>query len=110
MRLYEIMQHDLLMKFQKQVLFLVRKIPCGKVATYSQLAKLAGQPTHWRQVGRLMNQNKDPRIVCYRVIRSNGQVGGYNQGVRQKIRRLQKEAVLVKNGKIDLRKYLWQKS
>lgn len=89
--------------FKRQILSLVAKIPSGQIATYGQLASLAGQPTYWRQVGWLLSQNKNPQIPCHRVIRSNGRVGGYNRGTVEKMRRLRKEGVMVKNVRVDLK-------
>jgi deoxyribonuclease V len=56
-----------------------------------------------------MKNNKDPvNIPCYKVIRSDGSIGGYSGrgGVKTKILLLRKDGVRVKNNKIDLRKHL----
>ena len=52
-----------------------------------------------------MNKNIDKRVCCHRVVCSNGKIGGFNKGVREKIKLLKKEGVIVKDGRIDLRKY-----
>lgn len=57
-----------------------------------------------------MSQNKDPKIPCYRVVHSNGQIGGYNRGLAQKQKQLQQEGVKIDRGKIDLEVFLWQKN
>lgn len=86
--------------FQKRVYEIVKKIPKGKVLIYRQVAEKAGQPRAWRAVGNILNKNKDPKIPCHRVIRSDRKVGGYNRGEKQKISLLKREGVRIKSGKI----------
>lgn len=66
--------------FKTAVLQIVRTIPAGEVRSYQQVATLAGYPRASRAVANLMSNNYDPTIPCHRVIRSNGQLGGYNRG------------------------------
>lgn len=82
------------MKFKEKVLGIVKKIPKGKVLSYKEVAKKAGFPYAWRAVGNVLNKNKNPKIPCHRVIRSDGRVGGYNKGERKKIILLKKEKAL----------------
>lgn len=71
--------------FQKKVYQTLQKIPAGKVITYAGLAKKAGYPGAARAVGTAMKKNRVPIVIpCHRVIRANGSVGLYNQGVRWK--------------------------
>jgi len=84
-------------KFKNKVYKVVRNISCGKVLTYKEVAKLAGKPRAYRAVGNILNKNKNKQIPCHRVIRSDSQVGGYNQGVQRKIALLKKEGVIVRN-------------
>jgi O-6-methylguanine DNA methyltransferase len=77
--------------FKEKVLRIVGKIPKGEVLTYKQVAKLAGRPKAYRAVGNILNGNHDPKIPCHRVIRSDGRLGGYNRGPKEKERRLQAE-------------------
>ena len=92
------MQKEFLKKptttFQKKVYEAVRKIPKSKVITYKTVAELAGRPRAWRAVGNILNKNKDPKIPCHRVIKSNGEVGGYRNGTKKKITLLKKEGVI----------------
>lgn len=90
----------------------VKKIPYGKVATYGQVALLAGNP-HWaRVVGYALHVNPDPKnIPCYRVVNKFGRVsdafafGGKNQ----QIELLRIEGVNVDDeGIVDLKNHLWQ--
>ncbi|MBZ9577452.1 MGMT family protein [Patescibacteria group bacterium] len=86
--------------FQRKVYKVVKEIPKGKVLTYKIVAKKAGYPRAWRAVGNVLNRNKNPEIPCHRVIRSNGNIGGYNRGVKRKRTLLLKEGVVVKNIKV----------
>ncbi len=67
--------------------------------TYKAAAKLVGRPKAWRAVGNILNRNRNPKIPCHRVIRSDGKVGGYGQGTKKKINILKREGVLIKNGR-----------
>ncbi len=58
----------------------VRQIPPGQALSYGEVAKRAGNSKAARHVARIMSQNFDPTIPCHRVIRANGQLGGYNRG------------------------------
>ena len=89
---------------------LVSRIPKGKVATYGQLAKIAGVKSP-RVVGNLLHKNPDPeKIPCHRVVNGKGFVAtGYAfGGVGGQIAKLQKEQVVVNNNRVDLTKYLWR--
>ncbi|MBI2514647.1 MGMT family protein [Candidatus Wolfebacteria bacterium] len=81
--------------FKEKVLEVVAKIPKGKVLTYKQVAKLAGSPKAYRAVGNILSKNHDyKKIPCYRVIRSDGQVGESNRGKKWKKMILQKEGAI----------------
>ena len=82
--------------FTQKVYEVVKKIPEGKVLTYKEVAKLAGRPKAYRAVGNILNKNYDSKIPCYRVIRSDGKVGGYNRGVSNKFKILKKEEANLK--------------
>ncbi len=69
----------------------VAKIPRGRVLTYKKVAQLVGRPEAYRAVGNILNRNYDPKIPCHRVIRSDGKIGGYNRGVKNKIKLLENE-------------------
>jgi len=60
------------------VLTAVRRIPAGRVATYGDIAALAGSPRAWRAVGSIMRECRDPGVPCHRVIGSAGALGGYS--------------------------------
>ena len=88
------------MTFLGKVLDVVKKIPKGKVLTYREVAKLAGNPRAWRVVGNILNKNKNPKIPCHRVIRSDGKVSGYRYGTKRKIALLKKESIIINHGKV----------
>ena len=90
----------------------VKKIPKGKVATYGQVAALAGNPKMSRAVGNALHKNPDPAgIPCYRVVNAKGELsvefafGG--PGAQQKM--LEADGIEVVDGKVDLKKYGWRK-
>ncbi len=94
-------------KTREEILEFLISIPKGKVVTYKYLAERFG--LHPRTIARILslNNNQD-RYPCYKVVKSNGDVGGYNLGRGEKIRRLKKEGIEINNGKIDLSKYLFE--
>lgn len=95
-----------------QVYSIVTQIPYGQVATYGQIAKLAGNKNLSRVVGYALHANPDPdTIPCYRVVNRFGQVSSAFAfgGENQQIRLLENEGIFVKNGRVDLSKYGWKK-
>ena len=61
----------------KRIYEAVKKIPRGRVATYGQIAALAGNPKMSRAVGNALHKNPDPdNIPCYRVVNSKGRLSG----------------------------------
>ncbi len=81
-------------KFTERVRGVVAAIPRGKVMSYGEVALRAGNPRAARAVGAIMNANRDTKAVpCHRIIRSDGSLGGYNSGTKQKMRRLRGEGV-----------------
>ncbi len=82
--------------FKERVLKVVRDIPKGKTLSYGEVAKFAGNPGAARAVGTLMKNNHDKTVPCHRVIKSNGEVGEYNNGGPNRKRALlKKEGTLV---------------
>ncbi|HIE77753.1 MAG TPA: MGMT family protein [Candidatus Thioglobus sp.] len=81
--------------------YLKNNVPQGKVTTYSQLAKLIGHPNAYRAVGSAMNKNPfAPEVPCHRVVKSNGEIGGFADDLRIKIELLKSEGVETIDGKI----------
>ncbi len=90
--------------FENRCYLLLKKVPPGKVVTYKEIAK-ALNCRAYQAVGNAMKRNHDRKIKCYKVICSDGSIGGFNRGKKEKIRLLRKEGVEVINGKIDLEKF-----
>lgn len=91
--------------FFSRVYEVVKKIPKGKVATYKQIAVLAGNKKACRAVGTAMKNNPDMTIIpCHRVVGSDGAMHGYSagQGVTTKIEMLKKEGVKFVGKKVNL--------
>lgn len=88
------------MTFKEKVFEVVKKIPKRGVMTYVEVARAAERPRAWRAVGNILSKNKNPKIPCHRVIRSDFQIGGYNRGAKLKRALLKKEGVLIKKGKV----------
>ena len=63
---------------------IVRGIPSGRVATYGDVAVLAGRPGAARAVGNVMRRCEDTSIPCHRVIAAGGALGGYTDPLRKK--------------------------
>lgn len=89
----------------------VLAIPEGKVASYGQVASMAGLGRQARYIGRALGKLPAGHTVpWYRVIRSNGQIAfpeGTETFATQKML-LEQEGVEVKNGRIPMRHYQWQ--
>ncbi|MES3032251.1 MAG: MGMT family protein [Patescibacteria group bacterium] len=83
-----------MLDFKGKVLNIVRNIPKGKTLSYKQIAKLAKSPKAYRAVGSIMAKNFDPSIPCHRVIKSDGTIGNYNRGIKNKIKLLRKEGAI----------------
>ncbi len=87
-----------------------RRIPPGRVATYVDVARAVGRPRAWRRVGTVMSRNRDPKIPCHRVVRSDGRVGGFSAGGRtggtaRKIAKLRAEGVRIAGERVNIRRY-----
>ncbi len=90
----------------------VKQIPEGKVATYGQVAALAGNKRWSRVVGYALHANPDPEhIPCHRVVNRLGEVskafafGGENR----QITLLENEGVKMDGTRVDLEKYRWNR-
>ena len=93
--------------FNERCYDLLIKVPRGKVITYKEIAERLNSKAY-RAVGNAMNKNPyAPKVPCHRVIKSNGKVGGFASGTNNKIKMLRKEGIVIKDNKIDLKKYLY---
>ena len=92
----------------KRIYEAVKTIPRGKVATYAQVAEIAGNPKMCRAVGNALHKNNDPEEVpCYRVVNAKGELSGAFAfgGADAQEKRLAADGIVVKNGKVDLKVY-----
>jgi len=81
--------------FTQRVYDVVAKIPKGSTMTYKEVARRAGSPNAFRAVGNIMNKNPDTKKVpCHRVVRSDGDTGGYARGRKMKIAILRREGAI----------------
>ena len=86
----------------------VKKIPRGKVATYGQVAEMAGNKKMVRAVGNALHKNPDPeKIPCYRVVNAKGELAGEFAfgGEGAQARLLQADGIAVVDGRVDLKIY-----
>ena len=91
---------------------IVRQIPKGSVATYGQIAALAGNRRWFRVVGYALHVNPDPEgIPCYRVVNRMGEVSSAFAfgGENRQIALLEADGIPCADGKVDLEKYQWKK-
>jgi methylated-DNA-[protein]-cysteine S-methyltransferase len=63
--------------FAARVIAAVRRIPPGRVATYGDIARVAGRPHAARAVGNIMGACQAPGVPCHRVIAAGGRLGGF---------------------------------
>ena len=92
--------------FNERCYNILKKVPRGKVTTYREIAKVLGSKAY-RAVGNAMNKNPFPgsKVPCHRVVKSNGEVGGFASGTEKKILMLKEEGIEISNGKIDLDRF-----
>ena len=86
----------------------VRRIPYGRVATYAQVAEMAGDRKMARAVGNALHRNPDPdNIHCYRVVNSKGELSGEFAfgGAGAQARLLEAEGIEVIDGRVDLKRF-----
>lgn len=93
----------------QQIYLVLNAIPKGRVATYSQVARLCGMPNGARQVARALRLlPKGSTIPWFRVINAQGKSSIPGAGADFQRQRLEKEGVLFLNGRVDLKHYQWQ--
>ena len=92
----------------KRIYEAVKKVPRGKVATYGDIAQMAGDRKMCRAVGNALHKNPDPdHIPCYRIVNAKGECSGSfafgGKGIQEEL--LRKDGIEVVNGRVDLKKY-----
>lgn len=97
-----------IIKFQKRVYEICKKVPKGKVTTYKAIAqKLRSRA--YRAVGAALNKNPcgmlncetKNMVPCHRVVGSNGHLTGFAHGLKKKAELLRKEGIKIKNNRIE---------
>ncbi len=97
--------------FHQCVVDIIKRIPRGKVASYGQIAALAGEPRSARQVVRILHtQSRKHRLPWQRVINKQGRISlpkgsGYEE---QKLRLLAEGVKFDRRDVIDLERFGWQ--
>ena len=95
--------------FFARVLSAVRRIPPGRVATYGDVAAMAGQPRAARAVGNIMRGCGRPDVPCHRVIAAGGRLGGYGGSEALKRSLLVAEGIVVSGSRVrELDRVRWQ--
>ncbi|MFV0413176.1 MAG: MGMT family protein [Oscillospiraceae bacterium] len=91
--------------FNRRIYALVAQIPAGRVASYGQLAILAGKPRAARQAGRALHY-APPQLSCHRVVNSTG---GTAPGWAEQQQLLQQEGVVfTPGGKVNMKLCRWR--
>lgn len=95
--------------FTKRVLTVVRRIPVGRVATYGDVAALAGRPRAARAVGNIMRTCGRRDVPCHRVIAAGGRLGGYGGSEALKRSLLVAEGIVVSGTRVrELDRVTWR--
>jgi len=96
----------------QMILNVIVQIPKSKVASYGQIASLAGLPKHARLVGKVLGQlPSDHDVPWYRVINSQGRISLNKldeKGMCVQTAKLLEEGVVVINGKVNLKQFQWK--
>lgn len=97
--------------WQQEIWQWLAAVPRGRVASYGQLARLAGHPRHARHVGSILRRlPADSRLPWHRILRSSGELAfpaGSAAWERQRDR-LEAEGVVLVGGRVNLARYGWK--
>jgi methylated-DNA-protein-cysteine methyltransferase-like protein len=95
----------------RRIYDIVRRIPRGRVATYGQVAALAGIPRHARQVGYALSSLDDDRVPWHRVVNAKGEISLRSEPRWDEFqrRRLEREGVVFDaRGRLSLKRFRWR--
>ncbi len=81
--------------FASRVIAAACRIPAGRIATYGDLARLAGRPRAARAVGNIMRTCHAPGVPCHRVVAAGGRIGGCGGNLELKRQLLRAEGLTV---------------
>ena len=102
------MRHDVA---SRRIISLVNRIPRGRVATYGQIAALAGKPRHARQVGAILRSlPEDSKVPWHRVVNARGRISVRRNSASESFQRvlLRSESVELDDaGRVDLNVFKW---
>jgi methylated-DNA-protein-cysteine methyltransferase-like protein len=100
-------------EFSKKVMQKIHQIPSGKVATYKQIAELAGKPQGSRGVAWILHScSTTYKLPWHRVLNSQGRISFERdtRNFREQKKRLEREGVIfTPEGQLDLKKFQWKK-
>jgi methylated-DNA-protein-cysteine methyltransferase-like protein len=98
-------------KRYERIWSVVRKVPRGRVATYGQIAEVAGLEGHARQVGyALHNLPERSNVPWHRVVNAKGEISARTGGDSHELQRMLLEAEGIEfdaKGRMDLKRYRW---
>lgn len=96
-------------QFLMQIFAVIHQIPCGKVSTYGDIARMAGYPGYARHVGKALGRlPDDSTLPWFRVINSKGQISLTGPDWERQREKLVAEGIAVSSaGKISLRLFRW---
>lgn len=97
---------------RRRIRAVVHRVPRGRVVSYGQVAQLAGLPGRARLVGRVLGEAPDGQALpWHRVLSAQGRIALplQSEGFAEQCRRLRAEGVAVRDGRVDLRRYAWQR-
>tara|TARA_Y100000310_G_C20415037_1_gene683891 strand:- start:409 stop:735 length:327 start_codon:yes stop_codon:yes gene_type:complete len=100
------------MVFAEKVYALCKKVPRGKVTTYKEIAHALDSQAY-QAVGQVLRKNPyAPTVPCHRVVGVTGLLTGFKgerkgKEILEKISLLEQEGVVIVDGKVDLKKYLF---
>ena len=96
---------------ERRIYAVIRRIPEGRVATYGQVAAIAGLPRGARQVGRALSRLEEEEVPWHRVVNAQGRISARaSPGIVEPLQKqlLEKEGVSFGSGdRIDLERYRW---
>ena len=90
---------------------IIIKVPKGSISSYGRIADMAGLPRRARLVGSaLKDAPKDMKLPWHRILNADGRIAFPADSRLYKLQkeRLMAEGIIVNNGRVDLKKYLWQ--
>ena len=95
----------------EKIYSVVNQIPYGHIATYGQVAGLAGIPRQARQVGYALSHLTDDKIPWHRVINARGEISGRSNPDYARLQRilLEEEGITFSpDGRTSLTRFLWK--